>query len=245
MKAHTVLHCVALEAVILSSVHAYPRFVSRLPNADGIPGVQAIGHQNTAGGGSLNVFGAAFEAQDTQWTPSLCQADSDGDGATNGEELGDPCCRWSAGRAQQTATTAQVSHPGVPNTWTPQQLRAMKCQEAFDPEATSGNAALVDATPALPAVTVQPSPETPPLNTASSSSVDAELPSTIDPAGLRETPPSLVPNTPAASSSKPMAPRSTPTPSPAAESSGSERNVISALGVSAVIAVVVSGGVVV
>ena len=32
------------------------------------------------------------------WSAELCNADSDEDGRTNGEELGDPDCQWSVGR---------------------------------------------------------------------------------------------------------------------------------------------------
>ena len=31
------------------------------------------------------------------WTTALCNADSDGDGVSNGAELGDPNCIWTAG----------------------------------------------------------------------------------------------------------------------------------------------------
>ncbi|ETM98389.1 hypothetical protein PPTG_19509 [Phytophthora nicotianae INRA-310] len=29
------------------------------------------------------------------WTKELCEADSDSDGQTIGQELGDPCCEWN------------------------------------------------------------------------------------------------------------------------------------------------------
>ena len=35
-----------------------------------------------------------FEYEELRWTRELCEKDSDGDGFTNGEELGDPCCIW-------------------------------------------------------------------------------------------------------------------------------------------------------
>ena len=31
------------------------------------------------------------------WTEDLCKEDSDGDGKTNGEELGDANCTWTEG----------------------------------------------------------------------------------------------------------------------------------------------------
>ena len=37
--------------------------------------------------------------------------DSDGDGRTNGEELGDPDCTWAPGTAPKF--TSGLSHPGV------------------------------------------------------------------------------------------------------------------------------------
>ena len=39
-------------------------------------------------------------------------ADSDGDGATNGEELGDPNCVWVYGGAPESTPTG---HPGTVN----------------------------------------------------------------------------------------------------------------------------------
>lgn len=43
----------------------------------------------------LNVFGEDWRTNGFLWTKELCEIDSDGDGFTNGEELGDPCCVWS------------------------------------------------------------------------------------------------------------------------------------------------------
>jgi len=45
------------------------------------------------GRGSLNPFGEDFIAAAGNWT-TLCMMDSDNDGVTNGQELGDPCCQW-------------------------------------------------------------------------------------------------------------------------------------------------------
>eukprot|EP00746_Dinoflagellata_sp_MGD_P087711 gnl/MRDRNA2_/MRDRNA2_34768_c0_seq1.p1 gnl/MRDRNA2_/MRDRNA2_34768_c0~~gnl/MRDRNA2_/MRDRNA2_34768_c0_seq1.p1 ORF type:complete len:512 (-),score=45.46 gnl/MRDRNA2_/MRDRNA2_34768_c0_seq1:513-1970(-) len=41
---------------------------------------------------------------------TICSNDSDGDGFTNGEELGDPCCIWKPGMA--TAWSFHITHPG-------------------------------------------------------------------------------------------------------------------------------------
>ena len=37
--------------------------------------------------------------------------DSDGDGRYNGEELGDPDCKWTPG--QTTDNTLNITHPGL------------------------------------------------------------------------------------------------------------------------------------
>ncbi|CAJ1390577.1 unnamed protein product, partial [Effrenium voratum] len=42
----------------------------------------------------INQFGLHILARNTSWQ-ALCVMDSDGDGLSNGEELGDPCCRWA------------------------------------------------------------------------------------------------------------------------------------------------------
>lgn len=44
------------------------------------------------------------------WTKDLCRKDSDGDGKTNGEELGDPDCEWSPNSVPKS--TVNLSHPG-------------------------------------------------------------------------------------------------------------------------------------
>ncbi|CAK4068456.1 unnamed protein product [Aphanomyces euteiches] len=105
-------------------VAALQSYNSRIPNANNVLGVQAIGHKNPAGGGASNSFGDAFAKAGNKWTTSLCQADTDGDGATNGEELGDPCCVWKVGARLNTTT---ATHPGVVNTFTPNTLAALKC----------------------------------------------------------------------------------------------------------------------
>ena len=57
-----------------------------------------------------NPFGMDFSMAGHQWTTALCKKDSDGDGLTNGEELGDPCCLFNTGYS--VPTTYKVSHPG-------------------------------------------------------------------------------------------------------------------------------------
>lgn len=73
-----------------------------------------LGH-NTCEGGTfpLNVYGAAFQAGGYEWSKEFCNADSDGDGQTNGEELGDPCCEWQMSDVPSPYMASFVpSHPG-------------------------------------------------------------------------------------------------------------------------------------
>jgi desert hedgehog len=55
--------------------------------------------------------------------------DSDGDGITNGEELGDPCCLWTSTNPKPTGfRTTMLSHPGETNQSAAKS--APKCQVA-------------------------------------------------------------------------------------------------------------------
>lgn len=145
--------------LLLQSVTARPTFVQRIPNGSGVSGVQALGHVSTSGGGALNAFGQAFEAQGYAWTTELCQADSDGDGATNGEELGDPCCHWTQ-TTPTTLRTSSITHPGQANSFTAADLAALKCSTASSISSAGGEAQSSSTT-----------------TTSSSASTSQELPS--------------------------------------------------------------------
>lgn len=103
---------VAVAALCISTVYAKPEFVRELPNGGAVPGIAALGHKNTIGGGALNAFGEAFEKAGFKWTTELCRADSDGDGRSNGEELGDPCCVWKNTYGNFPTFSEGISHPG-------------------------------------------------------------------------------------------------------------------------------------
>ena len=51
-----------------------------------------------------------FKNSNKTWTIELCNLDSDGDGKTNGEELGDPSCVWTPGKEPKVPAK---NHPGT------------------------------------------------------------------------------------------------------------------------------------
>ena len=76
-------------------------------------------HLRASGGGQRTSFGEAVRAlvsiggREEFWTPSLAGMDSDGDGATNGEELGDP------DGDGVPMDGAEITNPGDPNSKPP------------------------------------------------------------------------------------------------------------------------------
>ncbi|KAG2774078.1 hypothetical protein JG687_00009174 [Phytophthora cactorum] len=102
----------ALVATAAAVVNARPTYVALLPNGDNVPGVAALGHVNPAGGGANNDFGHDFASAGKSWTKEFCEKDSDGDGQTNGQELGDPCCEWVESSNAVVQWKEGLSHPG-------------------------------------------------------------------------------------------------------------------------------------
>ena len=126
-----------LAVVVTGSLAALPAaarigFQSHIPNGAGF---SCLACHNSASGGEAegwNVFGDTLfsanggvaddpgslplDAGDPSfvfWDASICDADSDGDGATNGEELGDPDCVWIEG--DTPARTEDITDPSDPN----------------------------------------------------------------------------------------------------------------------------------
>jgi hypothetical protein len=104
----------AASLAALAAAAGHQSYVALNPNGAGVTiprGVAAIGHVDVNGGGAVNQYGADFSTQGGRWTRALCEADSDGDGQTNGLELGDPCCIWKVG-GKAPNTTHAISNPG-------------------------------------------------------------------------------------------------------------------------------------
>eukprot|EP00612_Vaucheria_litorea_P002746 CAMPEP_0171458840 /NCGR_PEP_ID=MMETSP0945-20130129/4361_1 /TAXON_ID=109269 /ORGANISM="Vaucheria litorea, Strain CCMP2940" /LENGTH=213 /DNA_ID=CAMNT_0011984735 /DNA_START=78 /DNA_END=719 /DNA_ORIENTATION=+ len=92
-------------------VAAVPRDNDKVPNGNMYG--SALGHTQPLNDDDLNAFGEDYENAGRTWTTALCQADSDNDGRTNGEELGDPDCVWTRGGTP--SRTDNLSDPSVPD----------------------------------------------------------------------------------------------------------------------------------
>jgi len=97
-------------ALIPTAASAIPVYVDQLPN--GSENRCGTCHVSAAGGGARNAFGTDAENNKDNgaidWA-AIYDLDSDGDGQTNGEELGDPCGEWTSGTP---ARTTDISNPG-------------------------------------------------------------------------------------------------------------------------------------
>ncbi|XP_059152468.1 uncharacterized protein LOC131938453 isoform X2 [Physella acuta] len=107
---------------VLQCACAYRTYRSKIPNGDSVPYPckpnhvwKGVGHIQDEGTGVRNSFGLDFQAAGHVWTEELCRKDSDGDGMTNGQELGDPNCTWKE-NSIPTRTTG-LSHPGICDPW--------------------------------------------------------------------------------------------------------------------------------
>ena len=131
-------------AILLLPLHAaaHSHYQDYIPNGRLVPGVpdgpsgwHAVGHTSpdpmheiryVTAGFKRNRFGVAFMKAGRQWTEGLCRADSDDDGLSNGQELGDPECVWRVGAAPHR--THNISHPGL----TPLELASWTAKRRSD-----------------------------------------------------------------------------------------------------------------
>ena len=89
--------------------------VSLIPN--GSKNSCANCHTSRLGGGPTNAFGTTLRPLVGQqcrafWGPDIAKKDADGDGLTNGQELGDPEGAWAVGKPQP-GDVSKVLNPGA------------------------------------------------------------------------------------------------------------------------------------
>ncbi|KAL4218744.1 hypothetical protein ACF0H5_021332 [Mactra antiquata] len=118
-------------------------YKGRIPNGENVPHPckdsiwNGVGHENEMGSGARNIFGKEFKENNFVWDQTFCRKDSDGDGKTNGEELGDPDCEWTKGAKPKYTTN--LSHPGICEPFTLEQCGGrpsfVDCNEAEKCEA--------------------------------------------------------------------------------------------------------------
>ncbi|XP_059153368.1 temptin-like [Physella acuta] len=109
---------IVIVAALATAIFGFPSFRDRFPNGYAVPNPcpeggnwTAAGHFNESGGGPANPFGVDFLTEGFQWTVKLCNLDSDQDGKSNGEELGDPTCAWTPSNGFKVS--APTGHPGI------------------------------------------------------------------------------------------------------------------------------------
>ena len=107
--------------ILIGCVLTESSYRDRIPNGYNVPSHSAVGHTDASNGsrGNLNSFGNDFKSAGLVWTKALCEKDSDGDGRSNGLELGDPNCTWKQGDPQPTAICSEgITDPSKANTFT-------------------------------------------------------------------------------------------------------------------------------
>ena len=118
---HPLTNCVKLTITFLLvtgaaplNTHAKSTFPNYIPNAyvSTAQGSCTNCHRSPEGGDALTLFGqdvyATLEGRRPDWS-ELYYLDSDGDGQTNGQELGDPCGTWIRGEPAPRET--DISNP--------------------------------------------------------------------------------------------------------------------------------------
>lgn len=125
-------------AMVLSNGMGFPNYRDRIPNSRSFSDIKALGHVDPDGGGRRNGFGLDFGSNGFDWT-EICELDSDNDGLTNGQELGDPCCQWTSFNPTELIDTG-LSHPGQATdvSENPKLIKPACNNDAKDDESTTG-----------------------------------------------------------------------------------------------------------
>ena len=99
MKTKTLITTTVGLALLLAaqSAFAFSSFRARIPNGTLLASPASCINCHDADGPPLNSFGDAFVNANSSWTVALAAMDSDGDGFSNGRELGDSAGSWVEG----------------------------------------------------------------------------------------------------------------------------------------------------
>ena len=130
LNSHRLLSVMVLVFIGWGQADARPARVGQLPNGSMIGCASC--HVNPGGGGTLTSFGRDINnnyltqpgrSGQVVWNAMLAMLDSDGDGVSNGQELGDP-----DGDGTPDASI-QVTNPGDPNSFVQQQPDSVDIRE--------------------------------------------------------------------------------------------------------------------
>jgi len=169
MASLTSLTVAALALVLVGVVVGERIFIARLPNVP--ENWPAVGHLHRYGGNGLNQFGMDFRSQGRRWTTALCEMDSDDDGWTNGEELGDPNCTWIIGE-RPPQIVYQISHPGLPESYPAMRPKSGRLPKTQSPGQTPP--------PTVTFPRMAPPAQAPPTSPESDAAGDGELDDPVD-----------------------------------------------------------------
>ena len=102
-----ILSAAMIVTALLSPASGKGRDVKQIPNGKKFACAQC--HGGSYKTADLTSFGRDYKANGFMWNASLAKKDSDGDGKTNGQELGDPAGVWTKGADNPAGA---VSNPG-------------------------------------------------------------------------------------------------------------------------------------
>jgi hypothetical protein len=102
--------------LLLASTYGYRQDLAKLPNGNSYG--LTLGHPGGATGRTTKIA-SSFYAMGQTWNKAFCLADADGDGQSNGLEMGDPCCKWSPGQVPQFTSGLSDPNSAASMTMTP------------------------------------------------------------------------------------------------------------------------------
>ena len=102
--------------LLIASTYGYRQDLAKLPNGNSYG--LTLGHPGGATGRTTKIA-SSFYAMGQTWNKAFCLADADGDGQSNGLEMGDPCCKWSPGEVPQFTTGLSDPNSAASMTMTP------------------------------------------------------------------------------------------------------------------------------